>query len=120
MKDWHEPWEKLPEEARDVQRALVSLVEEIEAVNWYNQRAQLATDEGLKHILLHNRDEEIEHACMALEWLRRHVPKFDEELRTYLFQTGEITELEEKATGEGGETSAGSGGLGIGKPRRDE
>jgi ferritin-like protein len=97
MKDWHEPWDKLSDNARDIQRALVSLTEEIEAVNWYHQRAEVATDAGLKRILEHNRDEEIEHACMALEWLRRRMPKFDEELRTYLFQEGEITELEESA-----------------------
>jgi hypothetical protein len=116
MKEWHEPWEQLSDETRDIQRALVSLVEEIEAVNWYHQRAEATADDGLRRILLHNRDEEIEHACMALEWLRRRMPEWDEELRTYLFQEGEITALEEE------DDDAGPGpatGLGIGKPKGD-
>ncbi|MBD3222831.1 hypothetical protein GF314_16510 [bacterium] len=114
MKDWHEPWDRLSDETRDLQRALVSLQEEIEAVNWYLQRAELATDDGLRRILLHNRDEEIEHACMTLEWLRRRMPEWDEELRTYLFREGEITELEEADDDAGPAT-----GLGIGKPKGD-
>ena len=118
MKEWHEPWEQLSDETRDIQRALVSLIEEIEAVNWYHQRAEATADDGLRRILLHNRDEEIEHACMALEWLRRRMPEWDEELRTYLFQEGEITTLEEA----GADDDDGPGpatGLGIGKPKGD-
>jgi ferritin-like protein len=100
MTDYHESWDALPEEDRALHRALMSLKEEIEAVDWYHQRAALTRDDALKRILVHNRDEEIEHACMVLEWLRRRVGVFDEELRTYLFQEGAITGLEERATGD--------------------
>jgi ferritin-like protein len=84
----------LSNEAQSVHRAIASLVEELEAVDWYNQRADVAADKDLRAILLHNRDEEIEHAAMLLEWLRRHVPKFNEELRTYLLTEKPITEVE--------------------------
>jgi ferritin-like protein len=106
----------LSQEAQEVHRALASLIEELEAVDWYNQRADVTQDEDLKAILLHNRNEEIEHASMALEWLRRQIPNFDEELRTYLFTSAPVTEVEE-AAGEGGgtgEAAASSGSLGIG------
>ncbi|MBU2501575.1 ferritin-like domain-containing protein [bacterium] len=99
MSEYHENWEALPEDVRDMHRALKSLQEEIEAVDWYHQRQVLCTDGDLKQILIHNRDEEIEHACMALEWLRRHVPAWDKELRTYLFTEAPVTEVEEKAMG---------------------
>jgi ferritin-like protein len=110
----------LSQEAQEVHRALASLIEELEAIDWYNQRADVTQDEGLKAILLHNRNEEIEHASMALEWLRREIPNFDEELRTYLFTSAPITEVEQSAAGdsEGGndvKTAAGpEGSLGIG------
>ncbi len=91
----------LSQEAQEVHRALASLIEELEAVDWYNQRADVTQDEGLKAILLHNRNEEIEHASMALEWLRRKMPNFDKELRTYLFTSAPITQVEE-AGGESG------------------
>lgn len=106
----------LSEDAKDVHRALASLIEELEAVDWYNQRADVTGNPDLKAILLHNRNEEIEHAAMALEWLRRKIPKFDEELRTYLFSSAPITEIEEDDAGEAdeqGKQTAGS--LGIGK-----
>jgi ferritin-like protein len=86
----------------DQHRALVSIQEELEAADWYNQRAEAATDDELRAILEHNRDEEKEHAMMALEWLRRHDPKLDEHMRTYLFTEGSILEVEEAATGGGG------------------
>ncbi|RLB14141.1 MAG: ferritin [Deltaproteobacteria bacterium] len=92
---YQEPPERLPEEVRDIHRALSSLIEELEAIDWYNQRVAQTRDESLKKILAHNRDEEIEHMAMALEWLRRRIPKFDEELRAYLFTKGEVTEIEE-------------------------
>lgn len=98
MSDYHEPWEQLPAEARDIHRALTSLKEEIEAVDWYHQRVALCTDEQLKALLAHNRDEEIEHAMMTLEWLRRVMPAFDAHMKTYLFTAGDITELEASAT----------------------
>ncbi|MFW5688942.1 MAG: encapsulin-associated ferritin-like protein [Spirochaetota bacterium] len=94
MSDYHESPEALSEATRDLTRALHSLIEEIEAVDWYQQRVDITKDEQLKKILAHNRDEEIEHACMALEWLRRTMPGWDEELRTYLFTDGDITDLE--------------------------
>lgn len=112
---YHEPVTELTPEARDIVRALNSLKEEIEAVDWYHQRMVASKDESIKAILKHNRDEEIEHACMMIEWLRRVMPEFDEELRTYLFTDAPITEVE----GGGGEgesvSSSGGRGLGIGK-----
>jgi ferritin-like protein len=82
------------------------LTEELEAIDWYQQRVDVAGDEELKAILVHNRDEEIEHAAMVLEWLRRRVPKFDELLRAYLFTSGSITAIEEESeSGEGADAS---------------
>jgi ferritin-like protein len=72
------------------------LIEELEAIDWYNQRAEAAQDPQLQAILKHNRDEEIEHATMTLEWIRRNFAKFDEALKTYLFSKGDITAIEEK------------------------
>ena len=94
----HEPAEKLTTETVNLHRAVVSLMEELEAFDWYHQRAEACSDSQLQAIIRHNMNEEIEHACMTLEWIRRNVPKFDEALKTYLFTTGEITELEEAAT----------------------
>lgn len=104
---------------REIHRALASLQEELEAVDWYNQRADVTEDESLKAILEHNRDEEIEHACMALEYLRRNFPEFDEEMRTYLFKSAPITELEEIAEAdengaEQPESSQDSADMGLG------
>jgi hypothetical protein len=95
---YHEPYEQLSDETRDVHRAIVSLMEELEAVDWYNQRVDACTDDDLRKILAHNRDEEVEHASMTLEWLRRRMPVFDTQLREYLFKEGSITGHEEKAT----------------------
>jgi ferritin-like protein len=98
----HEPREQLKPETLNIHRALVSLMEELEAIDWYRQRADACSDEQLRAILEHNMNEEIEHASMVLEWLRRNVPKIDEALKTYLFTTGDVTRLEEAATtGEG-------------------
>lgn len=82
---YHEPVEELSQEARDLHKAIVSLMEELEAVDWYNQRADVCKDPELKAILIHNRDEEKEHAAMVLEWIRREDPKFSQELKEYLF-----------------------------------
>ncbi|NBC32411.1 MAG: ferritin [Alphaproteobacteria bacterium] len=106
----------------DMHRAIASLMEELEAVDWYAQRVDAAEDAELRDILAHNRDEEKEHAAMILEWIRRRDPGFDEHLRTYLFTEGSVTELEEAETGgeAGGDASAaaaGSGSLGIGSLR---
>ena len=95
--EWHEDYSKMSEAARNFSRAVKSVQEELEAVDWYNQRAEATSDPQLKRILEHNRDEEIEHAAMGLEYLRRVSPKFDKHLRTYLFTEGDITEIEEKA-----------------------
>jgi ferritin-like protein len=115
---YHE--QDLPDSVKDQHRAITSLMEELEAVDWYHQRVAVATDAELRDILAHNRDEEKEHAAMVLEWLRRRDPKFDEMLRTYLFTEAPIVQVEESTT-DGGEpgdgdtaTSVWSGSLGIG------
>jgi ferritin-like protein len=124
----HEDRDALPEEIIDKHRAITSLMEELDAVDWYDQRAAVTTDTELREILLHHRDEEMEHAAMVLEWLRRRHPMIDEHLRTYLFCEGNIVGAEEAATGNGadaapGEAAAtspptrGDGSLGIGSLR---
>jgi uncharacterized protein len=110
----HEPEDRLPVEVIDDHRAIVSIMEELEAIDWYRQRAEAAHDEELAAILVHNRDEEKEHAAMTLEWLRRRDTMLDQHLRTYLFTTGSI--LQREAQAEGGGT-ANSGSLGIGDLR---
>jgi ferritin-like protein len=82
---YHEPVEELSDATRDMHRAIVSLMEELEAVDWYNQRLEACKDEELRAILTHNRDEEKEHASMVLEWIRRRDPSFSRELKEYLF-----------------------------------
>ncbi len=110
MTQYHEPVEKLDDKTMDITRALMSLKEEIEAIDWYNQRVAAAADPALKEVLAHNRDEEIEHAVMTLEWLRRNMGTWDEEMKTYLFTEGDIAHLEEG----GEEESSGDKGLSIG------
>ena len=83
--NYHEPVKELSTATREMHRAIISLVEELEAVDWYNQRVDVCTDEELKAILEHNRDEEKEHAAMLLEWMRRRDPGFEEEFKDYLF-----------------------------------
>jgi hypothetical protein len=90
----HEEIDDLSDETRDMHRAIVSLMEELEAIDWYNQRVDAAKDDELKAILTHNRDEEKEHAAMVLEWIRRRDPAFDHELRDYLFTDQPIAKLE--------------------------
>jgi ferritin-like protein len=87
---YHEPIEELSDQTRDMHRAIVSLMEELEAVDWYNQRADACKDKELKAILEHNRDEEKEHASMVLEWIRRHDPRFAKEMKEALFTQGPI------------------------------
>jgi ferritin-like protein len=82
---YHEPIEELSPATREMHRAIVSLMEELEAVDWYNQRVDACKDKALKAILAHNRDEEKEHAAMLLEWIRRKDPRFSAELKDYLF-----------------------------------
>ena len=90
MNQYHEPYDKLDDETRDITRAIKSLTEELEAVDWYNQRMAVTKDAELREILKHNRDEEVEHAAMMLEWLRRKVPILDDELKENLFKKGPI------------------------------
>ena len=113
---YHEPVELLPEETKDFHRAIESLIEELEAVDWYQQRADATKDESLKAVLLHNRNEEVEHAMMTLEWLRRRDAKIDETARTYLFTDRPITEIEEAedAAGAGDDPGKAPGGVGKG------
>ena len=84
---YHEPVNELSDETRDMHRAITSLMEELEAVDWYNQRVDACKDPELRKILEHNRDEEKEHAAMVLEWIRRRDKVMDKELRDYLFTT---------------------------------
>ena len=94
--EWHENYSEMSDETLNFSRAVKSVQEELEAVDWYNQRAQATKDKQLRAILEHNRDEEIEHAMMALEYLRRNNSVFDKHMRTYLFTEAEITEIEEE------------------------
>jgi len=119
MVDYHESIDELTPEDRDIARALNSLKEEIEAVNWYHQRAAATKDQTIKDILIHNRNEEIEHAVMMIEWLRRKIPAFDNELRTYLFTEAPITQVEEVAMDKGSKTEvAKSSNLSIGSLKK--
>jgi ferritin-like protein len=82
---YHEPISELTDETRNMHRAITSLMEELEAVDWYNQRVDACKDKELGEILAHTRDEEKEHAAMLLEWIRRQDPSFDKQLKDYLF-----------------------------------
>jgi ferritin-like protein len=112
---YHE--ENLSESTMNVHRAITSMKEELEAVDWYHQRADATSDPELQAILEHNRDEEIEHACMLMEYLRRTMPSFDENMKTFLFSDLPITQIEEGEEGgveEDGPSATGTGSLGIG------
>ena len=93
----HEASQELTPLTRDLHRAITSLKEELEAIDWYQQRVDATADETLRSILAHNRDEEKEHASMVLEWIRRHDPAFDVHLKKYLFTTGPITDKGEES-----------------------
>ena len=93
----HVPYEKLSRHTLHMHYAMTSVMEELQAVDWYRQRADDTKDENLKAILLHNAGEEIEHASMLLEWIRRSDPRFNKELKEYLFTKKPITEIEGKA-----------------------
>ncbi len=120
--NYHELPELLSEETKNMHRALVSLREELEAVDWYQQRAEGCSDDELRGVLTHNKNEEIEHAMMVLEWIRRHSPAFDSNIATYLNSKAPILQVEADKTG-GGEGSGGgaaqsaSSSLGIGSLR---
>jgi ferritin-like protein len=117
----HEPEGALDQATIERHRAIASIMEELDAVDWYDQRVTASTDPSLSAVLAHNRDEEKEHASMTLEWLRRHDAVLDQHLRTYLFTSGSITE--EEAAAEAGPAGAvppadqGDGSLGIGSLR---
>jgi uncharacterized protein len=115
----HEPEDRMDPVTIDRHRALRSIMEELEAVDWYAQRVDATTDASLAAVLAHNRDEEKEHAAMTIEWLRRSDPVFDRHLRTYLFTEDPITSIEAAAeTGDGGSAAApASDSLGIGSLR---
>lgn len=120
---FHEDVEVLKPETQDRHRAIASLMEELEAIDWYDQRVDAAGDEELRAILAHNRDEEKEHAAMVLEWLRRHDEGFDEQLRQYLFIDKPILENEEQldraeaGAGSDGRAAERDGSLAIGSLR---
>ena len=103
---FHEDPKELSDFAKDYHRIIQSTMEELEAVDWYNQRAEAATDPEARAIMEHNRDEEIEHACMGLEWLRKNSPVWDQMLREFLFKEGSIIDAESAMKGEGGEEAA--------------
>src|SRR4051795_12342835 len=119
----HESADVIGNDAVERHRAIVSIGEELEAVDWYDQRAAASSDASLRAVLEHNRDEEKEHAMMTLEWLRRHDPALDRHMRTYLFTSGSVLEIEhESTTGEAADASSGDGArsdgsLGIGSLR---
>ncbi len=113
---FHEPYDILSDEVRDRHRAIVSLMEELEAVDWYDQRIAAASDPELRDILAHNRDEEKEHAAMVLEWLRRHDEGWAAELSERLFRDGAIVQENDGEHNVAKRTlpPAGDGSLGIG------
>lgn len=93
----HAPRERLSQETLNYHHAIVSLMEELEASDWYRQRADDCDDPSLKEVLLHNMREEIEHAAMLIEWLRRNNPHFAKELKEYLFTDAPLIEVEHAA-----------------------
>lgn len=95
--EYHEDRAALPPEVIERHRTIASLVEELEAVAWYDQRAAVSDDDELRAVIEHNRDEEIEHASMLVEWLRRNFPGFDKKMRIYLFQDRPILRLEKES-----------------------
>jgi len=120
---FHEDPNQLTDFAKDYHRIIQSTMEELEAVDWYNQRAECATDPEAKAIMEHNRDEEIEHACMGIEWLRKNSPVWDAMLREFLFRDGDIVGNENEMTGkdsanESQNPATGTGTLNIGNNKK--
>jgi ferritin-like protein len=110
----HEPSELLSEDTKNQHRAIVSLREELEAVDWYQQRAEACSDAELRAVLIHNKNEEIEHAMMTLEWLRRKDPGFAANIATYVGATGSIVAVEKDETGGRESAAPAPVSLGIG------
>src|ERR1041385_8079698 len=106
---YHEPYEQLTVKTLDLHRAIRSLMEEFEAIDWYQQRVDACKDDELRAVLAHNRDEEKEHAAMVLEWIRRHDAVLDVQLKKYLFTTASIVQKEEGSKGESGSGAAATG-----------
>jgi ferritin-like protein len=113
---YHEPLELLSEETRNLHRAIVSLCEELEAVDWYHQRAEACSDPDLRAVITHNEHEEVEHAMMNLEWIRRHNPVFAANIGKYIQSSGSILAVEAGSGGDSGgvASSGGSAGTGVG------
>jgi hypothetical protein len=114
---YHEPIELLSDDTKNMHRAIVSLMEELEAIDWYAQRAEACPDAELRAVLIHNKNEEIEHAMMVLEWIRRHNPNFDANIGTYINSSGSILDVEAQKGDSGGGGPSGkstSTSLGIG------
>jgi uncharacterized protein len=109
---YSEPYDALDERTKDISRAITSLREELEAVDWYNQRVATSSSKELADVMAHNRDEEIEHACMVLEWLRRNMDGWDQELKTYLFTTTSLVGVETEGTAPGATSSSRSLNIG--------
>jgi uncharacterized protein len=122
MSEYHEPVEELDDRVRDMHRALVSLTEELEATDWYAQRIARCTDPDLRRILTHNLNEEMEHAAMLIEWLRRVSPEWDGRLRKVLFTSAplgvERDGHDDHGDGAGEERASFGVGLGIGSLKR--
>jgi ferritin-like protein len=118
--DYHEAADTLRPATLEMHRALRSLIEELDAVDWYAQRIDASDDAELTAVLAHNRDEEKEHACMMLEWIRRHDAKFDEFLRKFLFSAGPIAKAEAEARPDADRPANGGGTLRIGSLRAAE
>ena len=114
---YHEPLELLSEHTKNLHRANVSLREELEAVDWYQQRAEACSDPELKAVLLHNKNEEIEHAMMTLEWLRRNDETFAANIATYIGASGPIVGVEADATGSEGPVTGESSKVSGAAPR---
>lgn len=115
---YHEPFKNLDEKTKDITRAINSLVEELQAIDWYNQRADVVADNPeLKAILEHNRNEEMEHATMLLEWIRRNMSEWDGPMKKYLFTKLPVTLIEEAEKENPGEESGASLNIGSMKGR---
>lgn len=118
---FHEDPDILSTETKDRHRAIVSVMEELEAADWYDQRTEATADAELSGILAHNRDEEKEHAAMVLEWLRRRDPKWDEMLRRYLFSEGPILDIEDAAEASASAVESGrEAGAPVGRQSRSD
>ena len=114
----HESADLLDDQVINRHRAIESLMEEFEAIDWYDQRVHATNDSDLASVLAHNRDDEKEHAAMALEWIRRRDPALDEQLRLYLFTDGPLVSVEDsEAPTDSGGVAAPGFGLGIGSLR---